>query len=327
MSGIASCLFGTTNESRRIRWRNKRRRCEAACQRPRPGYHVFRARCRVSTVLRRARFLTRQTPPSRHRRHPPFPLPKATAASTRRRSDSTMSRCGRTASTRRPSPATRRCLRTPPTRNLRPNQDPVEQTRPRHLDGSTAAYSLVDIRDGQNVIDWFPGDHPPMPSVVAHGPARMGNGDARMRLVSPAEREGTPGKRRAGGAPRHLLHAPDPGLSKRPAAHRGSEKAEHQHDDRTGESHDRRRAEGGRGVLRIDEVDAMDPGGRDEPRAEDADRGQPVHRRPSRRGPSRSPAESSKCRRTRSRPRPIAIPTRDSSRTCRSAASRRARIS
>jgi cytochrome c553 len=32
----------------------------------------------------------------------------------------------------------------------------------------------VDVRDGQNVIDWFPGDHPPMPNVVAHGPARLG---------------------------------------------------------------------------------------------------------------------------------------------------------
>jgi cytochrome c553 len=32
---------------------------------------------------------------------------------------------------------------------------------------------LVDIRDGGNVSDWFPGDHPPMPRVVAHGPAAL----------------------------------------------------------------------------------------------------------------------------------------------------------
>lgn len=62
----------------------------------------------------------------------------------------------------------------PPTRNLRPNQDAEEQTRVRRLDGSQAAYSLVDVRDGQNVIDWFPGDHPPMPKVIAHGPAALG---------------------------------------------------------------------------------------------------------------------------------------------------------
>jgi cytochrome c553 len=62
----------------------------------------------------------------------------------------------------------------PPSRNLRPNEDPVEQTRPRHLAGSRASYSLVDVRDGQNVIDWFPNDHPSMPSVVKHGPVRLG---------------------------------------------------------------------------------------------------------------------------------------------------------
>jgi cytochrome c553 len=63
----------------------------------------------------------------------------------------------------------------PPSRNLRPNQDPEEQTRLRPLEGSGAKYSLVDIRDGSNVIDWFPGDHPPMPDVVKHGPAKLGN--------------------------------------------------------------------------------------------------------------------------------------------------------
>jgi cytochrome c553 len=62
----------------------------------------------------------------------------------------------------------------PPTRNLRPDQNPEEQTRVRRLQGSAASYSLVDVRDGQNVIDWFPGDHPPMPDVIAHGPAALG---------------------------------------------------------------------------------------------------------------------------------------------------------
>ena len=62
----------------------------------------------------------------------------------------------------------------PPNRNLRPNEDPNEQTRVRHLEGSNAAYSLVDIRDGQNVIDWFPNEHAPMPDVIKHGPASLG---------------------------------------------------------------------------------------------------------------------------------------------------------
>jgi cytochrome c553 len=73
-----------------------------------------------------------------------------------------------------PAPGEKARPQAPPNRNLRPDQDAAEQTRLRHLDGSNAAYSLVDIRDGQNVIDWFPNDHPPMPNVVAHGPASLG---------------------------------------------------------------------------------------------------------------------------------------------------------
>jgi cytochrome c553 len=63
----------------------------------------------------------------------------------------------------------------PPNRNLRPNEDAGEQTRLRPLAGSKAKYSLVDIRDGQNVIDWFPQDHPVMPDVIKHGPAALGD--------------------------------------------------------------------------------------------------------------------------------------------------------
>lgn len=62
----------------------------------------------------------------------------------------------------------------PPSRRLRPNEDPDEQNRLRTVPGSTAKYSLVDIRDNSNVIDWFPSEHPsPLPSIIAHGPAGM----------------------------------------------------------------------------------------------------------------------------------------------------------
>src|SRR5215470_12089861 len=44
----------------------------------------------------------------------------------------------------------------------------------KRLEGSEARYSLVDVRDVQNVIDWFPNDHPAMPSVVQHGPTVLG---------------------------------------------------------------------------------------------------------------------------------------------------------
>jgi cytochrome c553 len=73
-----------------------------------------------------------------------------------------------------PTPGEKASPQTPPNRNLRANEDAAEQTKPRKLKGSDKVYSLVDVRDGQNVIDWFSGDHPSMPNVVAHGPAGMG---------------------------------------------------------------------------------------------------------------------------------------------------------
>jgi cytochrome c553 len=72
-----------------------------------------------------------------------------------------------------PKPGDKAAPQAPPTRNLRPNEDPAEQTRPQHVEGSSGTYTLVDIRDGHNVIDWFPGDHPPMPDVVKNGPASL----------------------------------------------------------------------------------------------------------------------------------------------------------
>ena len=55
----------------------------------------------------------------------------------------------------------------------RPNEDLAEQLRMQNVPGSSAQYSLVQIRDGHNVIDWFPQDHPKMPNVIEHGPASL----------------------------------------------------------------------------------------------------------------------------------------------------------
>jgi cytochrome c553 len=67
-----------------------------------------------------------------------------------------------------------------PSRNLRPNEDPAEQTRLRRARGSNVGYSLVDVRDGHNVIDWFPQDHPsPMPPIIRSGPAAGTGNTAR----------------------------------------------------------------------------------------------------------------------------------------------------
>jgi cytochrome c553 len=60
-----------------------------------------------------------------------------------------------------------------PTTGVRPGEDAAELTAPRRVDGSSATYSRLEVRDGHNVIDWFPGDHPPMPDIIAHGPRSL----------------------------------------------------------------------------------------------------------------------------------------------------------
>jgi cytochrome c553 len=63
----------------------------------------------------------------------------------------------------------------PPTsRALRAKEPAEEQTRMRTVDGSSESFSKVDMRDGGNVADWFPGDHPPMTKVMKRGPASLG---------------------------------------------------------------------------------------------------------------------------------------------------------
>ena len=39
----------------------------------------------------------------------------------------------------------------------------------RHLPGSSGAFTVTQIRDAFGPDDWYPGDHPMMPDVVAHG--------------------------------------------------------------------------------------------------------------------------------------------------------------
>jgi cytochrome c553 len=39
----------------------------------------------------------------------------------------------------------------------------------KHLAGSSEGFTLARIRDGFGPADWYPGDHPQMPDIVAHG--------------------------------------------------------------------------------------------------------------------------------------------------------------
>ena len=46
---------------------------------------------------------------------------------------------------------------------------PAPDVTLRHIPGSSASFTLAQIRDGFGPADWFPGDHPVMPEIVAHG--------------------------------------------------------------------------------------------------------------------------------------------------------------
>jgi len=45
----------------------------------------------------------------------------------------------------------------------------TESSEPRHLPGSTKAYTPEQIDDLANPPDWYPEDHGPLPQVIAHG--------------------------------------------------------------------------------------------------------------------------------------------------------------
>jgi cytochrome c553 len=46
---------------------------------------------------------------------------------------------------------------------------PTPDTTLRHVPGSTLEFTRAQIANGFGPADWFPGDHPAMPDVVAHG--------------------------------------------------------------------------------------------------------------------------------------------------------------
>jgi cytochrome c553 len=46
---------------------------------------------------------------------------------------------------------------------------PADDGSPKKISGSTQSFTLTQIRDGFNIADWFPSDHPAAPDVVMKG--------------------------------------------------------------------------------------------------------------------------------------------------------------
>jgi len=60
-------------------------------------------------------------------------------------------------------------------RQFNPAVDHDEQLKPvLHVAGSSRAYASIDLNDWTNTVDWFPDEHAPMPDVVQHGSASLG---------------------------------------------------------------------------------------------------------------------------------------------------------
>ena len=73
-----------------------------------------------------------------------------------------------------PAPGEKASLTAPAVVGLRPNEPAEEQMRPHRVDGSSRSFSLVEIRNRRDIVDWFPKDHPPMPVVVKNGSPSLG---------------------------------------------------------------------------------------------------------------------------------------------------------
>jgi cytochrome c553 len=50
-----------------------------------------------------------------------------------------------------------------------PAAQPAPDASVKHLEGSSGAFTRAQIADRYGPADWYPGDHPSMPDVVAHG--------------------------------------------------------------------------------------------------------------------------------------------------------------
>ena len=152
--------------------------------------------------------------------------------------------------------------------------------RPRHLDETAASYSLVDIRDGHNVIDWFPGDHPaPMPDIIAHGPKRLGDTARGCGSCHLPNGKGRPENAQPGGLPYTLHHSPARRFPSRFSAKRRLAQAEHVHDGESRDVDERRGDSRRRRLLLRREMEyALGARRRDRPRAKNTHCREPLHR-------------------------------------------------
>ena len=93
------------------------------------------------------------------------------------------------------------------------------------LPGADKTFTLDQIRNRMGPADWFPGDHPSMPSVVAIG--REQAGIWACSLCHYPNGKGRPENAGIAGLNQRLLHPAVHDFKRRRAAERGRREAEH----------------------------------------------------------------------------------------------------
>jgi cytochrome c553 len=66
-------------------------------------------------------------------------------------------------------PAWAYAITPPPPPGEAPAAAPPEDKAPKRIPGTTRSFTIAEIADLNSPADWFPDDHPLMPSIVAHG--------------------------------------------------------------------------------------------------------------------------------------------------------------
>jgi cytochrome c553 len=80
--------------------------------------------------------------------------------------------------------------------------EPPDSGQPKHVPGSSKAYTQKEIDSFNNPPDWFPDEHPPAPEIVAHGKGNMVRGCMSCHLPTGY---GHPENSRLAGAPAAYL--------------------------------------------------------------------------------------------------------------------------
>ncbi len=109
---------------------------------------------------------------------------------------------------------------------------------PHKLAGSTATFTLAEVRNPYGPADWFPGDHPAMPDIVARG--KKEQQVLACSLCHYPNGKGRPENSGVSGLPYRVLRSDHARFQERQEKELGSQKGEHQSDDRLCEGHDRR---------------------------------------------------------------------------------------